>query len=126
MLKTLKPRKEISNSKKLVSDVSTEIVLVRGLLPPGIRKGEPFDIEVQSLRDTEATSLEGGTALQCRLRPQARLGRSVKSGHVKGLAKGHVIVESAFSTRDDESTSLRGMIPGGGICLLYTSPSPRD
>ena len=115
LLKTLKPRKEISNSKKLVSDVSTEIVLVRGLLPPGIRKGEPFDIEVQSLRDTEATSLEGGTALQCRLRPQARLGRSVKSGHVKGLAKGHVIVESAFSTRDDESTSLRGMIPGGGI-----------
>ena len=115
LLKTLKARKEISNSKQLVADMSTEIVLVRGLLPPGIRKGEPFDIEVQSLRDTEATSLEGGTALQCRLRPQARLGRAVKAGHVKGLAKGRVIVESAFSTRDDESTSLRGIVPGGGI-----------
>ena len=115
LLKTLKSRKEISNSKQLVGDVSTEMVMIRGLLAPGIRKGEPFDVEVQSLRDTEATSLEGGSALQCRLRPQARLGRSVKTGHVKGLAKGRVIVESAFSTRDDESTSLRGIIPGGGI-----------
>ena len=115
LIKTLKPRKEIKNSKQLIADVSTEIVLVRGILPPGIRKGEPFDIEVQALRDTEATSLEGGTALQCRLRPQARVGRSVKAGHVKGLAKGRVIIESTFSTRDDESTSLRGMVLGGGI-----------
>lgn len=115
LIKILKSRKEIKNSKQLVADTSTEIVLVRGVLPPGIRKGEPFDIQIQTLRDTEATSLEGGTALQCRLRPQTRLGRSVKAGHVKGLAKGRLITESAFSTRDDESTTLRGIIPGGGI-----------
>jgi hypothetical protein len=115
LIKELASRTEIKNAKKLVADMGTEIVLVRGMLPPGIRKGEPFDIEIQALRDTEATSLEGGTALQCRLRPQARLGRSVKQGHVKGLAKGRLITESAFSTRDDESTTLRGIIPGGGI-----------
>jgi len=115
LIKILKGRREVKNSKQLVADTSTEIVLVRGVLPPGIRKGESFDIQIQALRDTEATSLEGGTALQCRLRPQARLGRSVKAGHVKGLAKGRLITESAFSTRDDESTTLRGIIPGGGI-----------
>ena len=115
LIKELASRPEVKNAKQLVADMSTEVVLIRGRLPPGIRKGEPFDIEIQALRDTEATSLEGGTATQCRLRPQARLGRSVKQGHVKGLAKGKLITDSAFSTRDDESTTLRGIIPGGGI-----------
>ncbi len=117
LLKELGARTEIKNAKSLVADMETEVVLVRGMLPPGIRKGEPFDIEIRALRDTEATSLEGGTALQCRLRPMARLGRSVKQGHVKGLAKGRLITDSAFSTRDDESTTLRGTIPGGGIAV---------
>ena len=115
LIKELAARPDIKNAKQLIAEMSTEVVLIKGLLPPGIRKGEPFDIQIQALRDTDATSLEGGTAMQCRLRPHARLGRSLKHGHVKGMAKGKLITDSAFSTRDDESTTLRGIIPGGGI-----------
>lgn len=118
LIKELASRPSIDNAKKLVNDLDTEIVMVRGYLPPGIRKGEKFDLEVQTLKNSDAESIENGIVLKARMRPQARIGRSVKTGHVKAIAQGEVLVSSAFAARDDQSTNLRGIIPGGGTAFV--------
>jgi flagellar basal body P-ring protein FlgI len=108
-IKTPMPAEELLQSK------STEMVLVKGLLPAGVKKGDPFDLEIIPLNETDATSLEGGYIQKMRLRITAQLGGTVKEGHLQGLGKGRVITNSAFETRDDASNRLSGLVIGGGI-----------
>jgi len=81
-IKTPLPAEELLQSK------NTEMVLVKGLLPAGVRKGDPFDLEIFPLNGTDATSLEGGYIQKMRLRNTAKLGGTVKEGHLQGLGKG--------------------------------------
>jgi len=98
----------------LVKSKDTEIVLCRSFLPPGVRKGDRIDLEVQGLRDTEATSLENGFAIHTRLHDTAKLGNTVKEGHLKAVGSGRVLTDATFETRKDASNKLQGVILGGG------------
>jgi len=65
-------------AEELLQSKNTEMVLVKGLLPAGVRKGDRFDLEVFPLNETDATSLEGGYIQKMRLRITAQLGGTVK------------------------------------------------
>ena len=106
--------REISDISNLIADKETSMVLMRGYLPPGIRKGEPFDVEVGLMPDSETTSLERGFVLKTSMRPIAKLGRSVKHGALSGFAEGQVMVNSLFENRG-EKNARQGWIYGGGI-----------
>ena len=108
-------------AEELLQSDNTEMVLVKGLLPAGVRKGDPFDLEIFPLNDTDATSLEGGYIQKMRLRTTKQLGGTVKEGHLQALGKGRVLTYSAFETRDDASNRLSGLVLGGG-----TSKVDRD
>ena len=108
-------------AEELLQSKSTEMVLVKGLLPAGVRKGDRFDLEIFPLSGTDATSLEGGYIQKMRLRTTAQLGGTVKEGHLQGLGKGRVLTYSAFETRNDASNRLSGVVLGGG-----TSKVERD
>ena len=108
-IKTPLPAEELLESK------NTEMVLVKGLLPPGVRKGDHFDLEIFPLNGTDATSLEGGYIQKMRLRNTAQLGGTVKEGHLQGLGKGRVLTHAALETRDDASNRLSGIVLGGGV-----------
>lgn len=97
---------------------STSMVLVRGLLPPGIEKGERFDVELRVPSKSETTSLEGGYLMRCRLRPVELLGGNITSGHVIGLAQGPLVVDSAFEGEDDDVLATRAHVLGGGIAAI--------
>jgi len=99
---------------KLMQSKDTEIVLCRSFLPPGVRKGDRIDLEIQGLRDTEATSLEKGYAIHTRLHETAKLGNTVKEGHLKAIGSGRVLTNATFETRKDEFGKLQGVILGGG------------
>lgn len=96
----------------LIKSDDTEIVLCRGFLPPGVRRGDPIDFEVQGLRDTQGTSLENGFALHVRLQDTARLGNTVKEGHLKAVGRGRVLTDALFETRKD-AEKLQGVVLGG-------------
>ena len=102
------------NTADLIKSKDSEIVLCRGFLPPGVRKGDRFDLEVQALRETEATSLENGFAIHTRLHDTAKLGNTVKEGHLKAVGTGRVLTKATFSTGADASGKLSGVILGGG------------
>ena len=117
LIRDLEINKDVKDGKALVRSKDTELVVMYGLLPPGIRKGETFDLKVTVLGSSEATSLENGTLLISRLRPLRRLGKGVRQGHVTALGKGGIIVDATFDTRQDRSKQLHGVILGGGKAL---------
>ena len=117
LLRSLESNPNIENAKKMVRSKDTEIVVIRGLLPPGIREGENFDLEVVTLRNSDAKSLENGMILQTRMAPTARLGGGVKQGHVTGLGKGRILVDALFESRKDQPNQLKGVVLGGGKAL---------
>ena len=102
-------------AERFLESENTEMVLVKGLLPPGTREGDNFDLEIFSLNGTDATSLQGGYLQKMRLRTTAKLGGTVKDGHLEGLGRGSVLTHATFETRDDASNQLSGTVLGGGV-----------
>lgn len=108
-------RRGIREPNRVLADPSTTIVQVRAYLPPLIRKGERFDVEVRVPDGGEATSLRGGTLLECQLSEQAFVpNRGALKGHRMAIATGQVLVGG---DEDDpgSDTLQRGLIPGGAV-----------
>ena len=96
---------------------STSLVLVRGILRPGIQKGDRFDIEVRVPAACETTSLRGGRLLECRMRELAVLGGRVHEGHVLALAQGPILVDPSAESGEDRVMAARGRVLGGGVAM---------
>src|SRR5688500_5010994 len=69
MLKGEMSSHEIRQADKILSSPTTSMVILRGWLPPGVNKGDTFDVEVRLPSRSETTSLRGGWVMQSRMRP---------------------------------------------------------
>ncbi len=118
VLKSLSTNPNVENANSLVASLDTEIVVIKGMLPPGIREGENYDLEVVTVGNSEATSLENGMILQTRMQPMARLGGDLKKGHTTGLGKGRILVDALFESRQDQPNQVKGIVLGGGKALV--------
>lgn len=108
---------DVKNPNMVLSSPDTSLVLVRGFLPPGVQKGDHYDVEVRIPSKSETTSLRGGWLMRSRLREMAILDNSLHTGHVEGLAEGHVLIDSVFNGGEDKVSEVRGRVLGGGIAL---------
>lgn len=102
------------------------IVEVRGLIPPGARQGQQFDVLVNTLPSSDATSLSRGTLYQTDLK-MLGLRENAPEGSVNVYARGQgpVFVNPAYALNDQtaatggEKQSLRnGMVLAGGNCMI--------
>ena len=109
-------RRDVPNPKALLRSPTTALVVVRAYLPPLIRKGDSFDVEVRLPPGSEATSLNGGWLMETDLAERAIVpGEKVLAGHVFARAKGHVLISHGDGDSGDLAGVLRrGRIPGGG------------
>jgi flagellar basal body P-ring protein FlgI len=108
-------RRGIRDPNRILADPSTTIVQVRAYLPPLLRRHERFDVEVRMPDGSEATSLRGGTLLECNLSEQAFVpGRGALKGHRLAVANGQILV-GGDERGTASGTMKRGMIPGGAI-----------
>lgn len=114
LIDELKSRGDVANPIALISSKDTSIVLVKGMIPPGARKGDPFDLEVVLPPNSETTSLVGGQLMAVRLKPMAMLGKRVREGKTLAVASGPVMADSVFESRSDLSNQVRAKVPGGG------------
>jgi flagellar basal body P-ring protein FlgI len=103
---------------QILASPDTSLVFIRGFLPPGVRKDEPFDIEVMTPPRSETTSLRGGWLMGSRMRQMAVLGGAVRSGAIEGVGKGRILVDTLFLGDSDKANETRGRIPGGGTSLI--------
>jgi hypothetical protein len=106
---------------KLLASSNTSLVWVRGYLPPGVKKGDRFDIHVEVPSDNETTSLAGGWLMETRLAEMAVLGNRVRDGHVLGVAEGPLLVDPVSQGTLDSVSKLRAKVPGGGVSLTSRS-----
>ena len=117
-LKTHKDKFDSSN--ELLESKNTEMVIVRGYVPPAARKGDSFDVEIEIVPKMEGTSLDDGNVFRTRLRRLAQFkGRHLEEGLVVGLAEGAILVDSIFDARKDSGSELHGWILGGGETLQF-------
>lgn len=114
LITELKSREGLGNIKELLASKDTSLVLVQGMIPPGARANEPFDLEVILQPKSETTSLDWAYLAKTRLRPMVFLGRKTREGHVMGDARGAILVDALFESRQDQSNQTRGWILGGG------------
>ncbi|GAB6166778.1 flagellar basal body P-ring protein FlgI [Thermostilla marina] len=108
-------KRGVEKPNTVLASPTTAMVMVRGYLRPGIRKGDRFDIEVRIPSRSDTTSLRGGYLLETDLREMAVLGNAVRQGHVLGVARGPVLVDPAADPQKDHVYATRGVILGGGI-----------
>ena len=108
---------EVKNPNQILASPNTSLVLIRAFLPPGVRKGDHFDIEVLLPSRSETTSLRGGWLMRTRLREVAVLNNSLHTGRVSGLAEGNVLVDAVFDGAEDKVGEVRGRVLGGGTSL---------
>jgi hypothetical protein len=110
-------KRNVEDPNQVLRWPSTTLVLVRAYLPPLIKKGETFDVEVRVPDGSEATSLRGGMMMQCELTEQAYVpGRGVLKGKRLAIAQGPILVSAGEGAApSDASAVLRGTIPGGAV-----------
>lgn len=113
-------RRKISNPNQILASPNTALVIVRAYLPPLVRKGDDFDVEVRVPGESESTSLNGGWLMETYLSEQAIVpGEGLMKGHVFSKAEGPILV-STGEGGDKESLAgvlRRGRVLGGGVSL---------
>lgn len=108
---------EVKNPNMVLASPETSLVLVRCFLPPGVHKGDRFDVEVRIPSKSETSSLRGGWLMRARLRETAILENALRTGHVEGLAEGHMLIDAVFDSDTDKVRETRGRVMGGGVAL---------
>ena len=101
----------------LLASPSTSLAWVSAYLPPGIRKGDRFDVYVEVPADSETTSLAGGWLMETRLSEMALLGNAMREGRPVGIAAGQLLVDPVTNGTLDSVSRLRARVPGGGVSL---------
>ncbi len=108
----------VEKPSQVLASNNTALVTVHAVLPPGIQKGDPIDVEVRVPIRNDTKSLQGGWLMPTRLREYARLQNRIAEGHLMGFAKGDVLVDAMFTNGDDQVTFTRGRVLGGGVASV--------
>ena len=114
-------RRSVEKPNQVLRDPNTALVLVTGVLRPGIQKGARFDLEIRIPSRSETTSLRGGYLLETRLKQMAVLNNQFHEGHLLALGQGSVLIDPGAEGKTDRVSLGRGRILGGGVALKSRS-----
>ena len=109
-------RRGVETPNALLASSNTALVMVKGVLRPGIQKGDRFDLEVRVLSNSETTSLRGGTLWSCDLKQLALMADNrIHGGHQLATGRGAILVEPAPPGEGSKVLQCRGRVLGGGV-----------
>ena len=121
------------NPERILASSQISAVEVHGVIPPMARSGDPFDLYVKALPDSQTTSIEGGLLWTAPLKVIGL--RTDIDTRDMALARGPIYIPSRAdgATTQPSSRALRaGRVLGGGIVtesremrLQLRSPSMR-
>ncbi len=110
-------KQAVASPNALLASGNTSMVLVRGVLRPGIQKGDHFDLEVRVPSQSDTTSLRGGWLMPVDLQElQVMSDNRLHSGKVLGEAQGPLLVDPSAKEKTDRVELCRGLVLGGGLC----------
>ncbi len=108
-------RRGVDEPNTFLSLPTTSLVIVRGKIPPGARKGDRMDVEIMVPSRSTTASLRNGWLMQTRLQEMAVLGNRLRTGEPLALASGAVLVDAFVEGEGDETAEVRGRILGGAL-----------
>lgn len=121
LLADMKAR-NVAQPSQVLASTNTAMVMVRGVLRPGIQAGDRFDIEVRTATQDESTSLRGGWLMETRLKELAVLpDNQLHEGRVWGLGEGAVLIDPSADAENNPVLACRGRVLGGGRALRSRS-----
>ena len=110
-------KQSVASPSTLLASGNTSMVLVRGLLRPGIQKGDHFDLEVRVPSQSDTTSLRGGWLMPVDLQEmQVMSDNHIHTGNPLAEAQGPLLVDPSAKQKVDRVELCRGIILGGGVC----------
>ena len=113
-------RRKIENPENLLRSTNSAVVLINGYLPPLIKKGERFDVDINLYEGSETSSLNGGWLFETELSEHAFLGGALREGHKMANCSGPLLVGAGDNDPRHQSANLKhATIPGGAI---YVGP----
>jgi len=112
--------RDVESPNQVLASPTTDLVMVRAFLRPGIQKGDRFDVEVRVPSRSENLSLRGGWLMETRLRELAVHEARIREGRVAALVQGPLLVDpSADASKEENHVVLgRARILGGGVALM--------
>ncbi|MDD5327995.1 MAG: flagellar basal body P-ring protein FlgI [Phycisphaerae bacterium] len=96
---------------ELINSLDTAVVVVQGIMPTAVPRGQYFDVKVITLPGTQTLSLEGGWLYGAELKAVGGFGLAMK---VLATAKGPVFIDTLTS---EETDKKMGYILGGARVL---------
>lgn len=105
----------VEKPEELIAHPTTSMVIIRGYLPPGIRRGEIFDVDVRVPNGSDTTSLRGGWLMKAQMRQVEILAGALHTGNVEGVVDGDVIDDAIFEGDQDPVSKNRGVVMGRAV-----------
>lgn len=111
-------RRGVKKPTQILASNSTAMVMVRGVLRPGIQKGDKFDLEVRCPSQSDTSSLRGGWLLEARLTQMGVFSdKRLHQSDAMGLAEGAVLIDPTVDIEKNPILACRGRILSGGTAL---------
>ena len=102
-------RQGVESPNALLASPNTSIVMVRGVLRPGVQKGDRFDLEVRAMDNGETTSLRGGNLWTTELKQMAVMADNrIHGGHALATGKGDILVDPVAEGEGNKVLQCRG------------------
>ena len=108
-------RDEVQDINKLIDSKDTAIVRVQAKIRPGIRKGEPIDVEISLPPGSECKSLQGGILYKTVLTEMHDSGYDYKRGKILASVEGPIQLDPNLA-KDHPNHEKRAVILGKAIC----------
>jgi hypothetical protein len=111
----------VEHPERVLASPNVCVVIVSAMLPPGARKGDPLDLDVECLEKDGTTSLRNGELLTCALNEygdvnqitgKGDLGQKLLPGKKLAVASGPIVV--GVAGKEGNERQRRGRIWGGG------------
>lgn len=103
-------------ARQRIASLSTAVVLLKTIVPPGARKGDRLDVEVKLPPESQATSIEGGWVENARLHEYLATDR-IHVGSLNGVVSGHVLLDPTLIERESPVARKEGTIIGGAVVV---------
>ncbi|MDO4587054.1 MAG: flagellar basal body P-ring protein FlgI [Planctomycetia bacterium] len=103
-------------ARQRIESLSTAIVLLRAIVPPGAQKGDRLDVEVELQPNSTATSLEGGYIENASLHQYLAID-TIRSGDRLGIVNGFVVLDNDFIEKKSPQAFKKGKIIGGAVVI---------
>lgn len=115
----------VSGIRSLLARPDTAVVELRGLMRPGIQRGDRFDVEVILPTETSTKSLQGGRLVQTKLVEMAVFeGNKIAEGDTRAIVEGPIMVNDPLATEISNPAGLKkGTILSGAVTRTSRSLS---